>query len=217
MPGFPMNFNSLGIINGIIDESVQAEQYPEFAMNNTYGIKAYNDTVYNYAKFANNMNNGCLDQIAICRAAAEGNASYYHVDAPITQAELTPGVMQICNEAQDMCRDNVESPYYYYSGRGVYDIRHPYEDPDPDSGYTDYLNLGHIQEALGVTVNYSGNNGIYYAFQNSGDFIYPNFRLDLEYLLDQGVRVSLAYGDADYICKFFSQSTSFRVRQSANQ
>jgi carboxypeptidase C (cathepsin A) len=37
-------------------------------------------------------------------------------------------------------------------------------------------------------------------FQNTGDFIFPNFRQDLEYLLDQGVRVNLFYGDADYIC-----------------
>ena len=68
--------------------------------------------------------------------------------------------------------------------------------------------LGSIQEALGVTLNYSGNNGIYYAFQNTGDFIYPNFRLDLEYLLDQDVRVSLAYGDADYICKISQEPRS---------
>ncbi|KAF2027290.1 alpha/beta-hydrolase [Setomelanomma holmii] len=203
MQGYPLNFNSLGIINGIIDESVQAEQYPEFAMNNTYGITAYNETVYSYAKFANNMFGGCLYQIALCRAAAEGNTSYYHVDSPITETDLTPGVMQICNEAQDMCRDNVESPYYYYSGRGVYDIRHPYQDPTPPSNYAAYLNQGEIQEALGVTLNYSGNNGVYYAFQNTGDFIFPNFRLDLEYLLDQDVRVSLGYGDADYICNWF--------------
>jgi hypothetical protein len=59
-----------------------------------------------------------------------------------------------------------------------------------------------VQEALGVTLNYSGNpDGVYYAFQNSGDFIFPNFRLDLEELLDADVRVSLAYGDADYICE----------------
>ncbi|CAN9373611.1 alpha/beta-hydrolase [Alternaria alternata] len=203
MPGYPLNFNSLGIINGIIDESIQAEHYPEFAVNNTYGIKAYNDTVYSYAKFANNMYNGCLYQIDLCRAAAEGNTSYYHADAKITEAELTPGEMQICNEAADMCRDNVESPYYYYSGRGVYDIRHTYEDPTPPSNYPGYLNLGEVQDALGVTLNYSGSNGIYYAFQNTGDFIYPNFRLDLEYLLSQDVRVSLAYGDADYICNWF--------------
>ncbi|KAF1946548.1 alpha/beta-hydrolase [Clathrospora elynae] len=212
MPGYPLKFNSLGIINGIIDESVQAQYYPEFAVNNTYGIKAYNDTVYSYAKFANNMFNGCLYQIALCRASAEGNVSYYHADAPITGAELTPGVKQVCNEAADMCRDNVESPYYFYSGRGVYDIRHPYEDSTPASNYPDYLNLGEVQDALGVTLNYSGNNAAYYAFQNSGDFIFPNFRLDLEYLLDQDVRVSLAYGDADYICNWFGgQAISLAV------
>lgn len=201
MPGYPLNFNSLGIINGIIDEAVQAGWYPEFATNNTYGIKTYNDTVYSYAKFANEMFNGCLYQIDLCRASAEGNSSYYHEDAPITGIELTPGVKQICSEAADMCRDNVESPYYFYSGRGTYDIRHPADDPTPPSNYPNYLNLGSVQEALGVTLNYSSNNGIYYAFQSTGDFIYPNFMLDLEYLLDQGVRVSLAYGDADYICK----------------
>ncbi|KAH7093598.1 Alpha/Beta hydrolase protein [Paraphoma chrysanthemicola] len=212
MPGYQLNFNSLGIINGIISEEVQAEHYPEFAVNNTYGIKAYNDTVYSYAKFANNMYNGCLYQIALCRTAAEANGSYYHVDATITQKELTPGVLQICNEAADMCRDNVESPYYYYSGRGVYDIRHPYDDPTPPSNYPAYLNLGEVQEALGVTLNYSGTNGIYYAFQNTGDFIYPNFLIDLEYLLDQDVRVSLAYGDADYICNWFGgQAVSLAV------
>lgn len=175
-------------------------------MNNTYGIKAYNDTVYSYAKFANNMFNGCLYQIALCRAAAEGNSSYYHVDRPISEEDLTPGVMQVCNEAADMCRDNVESPYYYYSGRGVYDIRHGYEDPTPPSNYPAYLNQAEVQEALGVTLNYSGTNGIYYAFQNTGDFIYPNFRLDLEELLNADVRVSLGYGDADYICKYYHLS-----------
>ena len=211
MPGFPLNFDSLGIINGIIDEAVQAEYYPEFAVNNTYGIKAYNDTVYSYAKFANTMFNGCQNQIAICRAAAEGNSTFYHTDAYITQEDLTPGVRQICNEAADMCRDNVESPYYFYAGRGVYDIRHPYEDPTPGSHYQKYLNQGQIQEALGVTLNYSGSNSVYYAFQDTGDFIFPNFRLDLEYLLNQDVRVSLAYGDADYICKAQESNLVFKV------
>ncbi|TVY83355.1 Carboxypeptidase S1-like protein A [Lachnellula suecica] len=50
--GVALNFNTLGVINGIIDEYIQAPYYPEFAVNNTYGITAYNDTVYNYAKFA---------------------------------------------------------------------------------------------------------------------------------------------------------------------
>ncbi|RMJ22956.1 Carboxypeptidase S1 [Aspergillus sp. HF37] len=38
--GIHLDFNSLGIINGIIDEAIQAPYYPEFAVDNTYGIKA---------------------------------------------------------------------------------------------------------------------------------------------------------------------------------
>jgi len=59
-----------------------------------------------------------------------------------------------------------------------------------------------VQNAIGVNLNYTtSNSDIYYQFQNTGDFIFPNFRQDLEYLLNQGVRVALTYGDADYICK----------------
>lgn len=68
---------------------------------------------------------------------------------------------------------------------------------------TPYLNQAHVQNAIGVNLNYTtSNSDIYYQFQNTGDFIFPNFRQDLEYLLDQGVRVALTYGDADYICTF---------------
>lgn len=44
MSGVPLTMNSLTIINGIINEKIQAPYYPEFAVNNTYGIKAVNDT-----------------------------------------------------------------------------------------------------------------------------------------------------------------------------
>lgn len=99
--------NSLTIINGIIDEGIQGPYYPEFAVNNTYGIVAYNETVYNYAQFALNFPGGCLAYIEYC---AESDQSTL-----IGQA--------ICNEAGNMCRDNVEAPYYYFGDRGVYDIR----------------------------------------------------------------------------------------------
>lgn len=38
--GVEIEFNTLGIINGIIDEAIQAPYYPEFARHNTYGIEA---------------------------------------------------------------------------------------------------------------------------------------------------------------------------------
>lgn len=105
--GVPLHFDTLGIGNGIINEAVQVSSYPEFAVHNTYGIKAVNDTVYNYMKFANEMPGGCLDQISSC-----------------AQVNRTTAVGKLlCLQATDQCRTNVEQPYYEFSGRGTYDIR----------------------------------------------------------------------------------------------
>jgi len=83
--------------------------FTEFAVNNSYGIKAYNDTVYNYARFALTMPNGCEDQIKTCRAAAANGE--YNYSTPISSYS-DPSVFSICSEAQAMCRDNVEGIYY---------------------------------------------------------------------------------------------------------
>ncbi|CAF9908159.1 hypothetical protein IMSHALPRED_006597 [Imshaugia aleurites] len=195
--GTQLIFDTLGIGNGIISESIQAPWYPEFAVNNTYGIKAVNDTVYEYMKFACYMIGGCLDQCVECE----------------TVNRSTDVGMQTCFMATDMCRTNVESPYYMYSGRGVYDIRHPYEDPTPPTYFTDYLNLASTQDALGVNLNYTeSNNDVYYAFQQTGDFVYPNFLTDLEMILNNSVRVAMYHGDADYICNWFGgQAVSLQI------
>lgn len=187
--GTQLQFNSLTIINGIIDEYIQAPYYNKFATNNTYGIVAYNQTVYDYVEFALNFPGGCLAQLEAC--------AYYLANN--TQDQLAN--QGVCTEASDMCRDNVESLYYYYGERGVYDIRHPYDDPTPPDYLIDYLNQASVQNAIGVDTNYTSysNNDIYYAFQQTGDFGYPSLIVDLENVLNSGVRVSLIYGDADYI------------------
>ncbi|MCJ1426652.1 hypothetical protein MMC29_004555 [Sticta canariensis] len=186
--GIPLIFDTLGIINGIVDQAIQAPYYPEFANHNTYGIKAVNDTVYDYMKFACFFDGGCLTALEYC---------YY--------ANRTSDVgQQLCFQATDQCRTNVEQPYYAYSGRGVYDIRHPYEDPTPPKYFNQFLNLPEIQQALGVDLNYTqSNNDVFYAFQKKGDFAYPIFLDDLELILNNSVRVALIYGDADYICNWF--------------
>ena len=187
--GTELIFDTLGIGNGIFDLYTQAAYYPEFTQYNTYGIQLVNETVYNYMKFATYMPDiGCLAQVEACR-----------------QANRSTTVGQLyCQQATDQCRTNVEEPYYEFGDRGVYDIRHPYDDPTPPPYFNDYLNLAPVQNALGVNLNYTQSNAeVSYAFSNTGDFAYPNFIEDLQMVLNNSVRVALFYGDADYICNWF--------------
>ncbi|KAL8657611.1 MAG: hypothetical protein Q9226_001754 [Calogaya cf. arnoldii] len=187
--GTELIFDTLGIGNGIFDLYTQAPYYPEFTQYNSYGIQLVNETVYDYMKFACNMPlSGCLAQVEACR-----------------QVNRSTEVGQLyCAQATDQCRTNVEQPYYVFGGRGVYDIRHPYDDPTPPKYFNDYLNKANVQNALGVNLNYTqSNNEVSYAFQLTGDFAYPNFIEDLEMILKTPVRVALFYGDADYICNWF--------------
>lgn len=139
-------------------------------------------------RFANRMPNGCQDQLALCAATNRTTLSDH----------------ALCTEASNMCRDNVEGPYYQLSGRGVYDIRHPADDPTPPQNFLAYLEQPAVKNALGVDLNYTmSNNPVYFAFQQTGDQAWPNFLADLEEILDLPVRVTLIYGDADYICNWF--------------
>lgn len=77
-------------------------------------------------------------------------------------------------------------------------------DPTPEPYYKNYLAKDEVLEALGVDLNYTdANNEVYYAFQQTGDMVWPNFLEDLEHILSLPVRVALIYGDADYICNWF--------------
>lgn len=67
-----------------------------------------------------------------------------------------------------------------------------------------------VQNALGVNINYTRTSSPYVGagFAATGDFVYRFFLQDLEEILDNGVRVALIYGDADYICGLISSSTT---------
>ena len=111
--GCELHMDTLGIINGIVSELIQAPYYPEFTQpwGNTYGIKAVNDTIYNFMKTMYYIPGGCRDSILDC----------YESDVS------TEAGKDACSYATNICRGFVEEPYYEYGGRGVYDIRHPYE------------------------------------------------------------------------------------------
>jgi len=132
---------------------------------------------------------GCHDQLVACentdRATAAGQ--------------------KICSNAINYCRQYVENPYYNTRQRGVYDIRHPYDDPTPPDYFIDFLNLADTQNKLGVNINYTATNAgtVFSGFTATGDWAYPTYITDLEEILGWGVRVALIYGDADYICNWF--------------
>ena len=94
--GTSLTFDTLGIGNGIIDETIQAPYYPEFAVNNTYGIKAVNDTIYNYMKLSYYISGGCRDNLAYCASVDRS----------------TPDGMSACAQSNAICRNLVEGPYY---------------------------------------------------------------------------------------------------------
>ncbi|OJD20220.1 hypothetical protein ACJ73_08447, partial [Blastomyces percursus] len=199
--GIQLEFNTLGIINGWIDFEIQFPYYPEFAVNNTYGIKPLNQSTVDYMKFSQTREGGCADSISACE---QMNRTDIIADAT-------------CADALSICRSTVEAPWYTSSDRGVYDIRHPHDDPTPPTHFINYLNQPHIQNALGVNINYTSaeNMHIFAAFMLTGDLVRPLFLNYLAELLDSHVRVALIYGDADYISNWFGgEAVSLQVEYS---
>ncbi|GME42505.1 Carboxypeptidase S1-like protein A [Neofusicoccum parvum] len=186
--GIKMNMGTLGIINGIIDAKIQSPYYYIFANNNTYGIKAVNDSVYTFMENVYHMPNGCADYLDSCASA---DRSTFHGKV-------------VCATASNICRGLIRNIYTSLSGRGTYDIRHPQDDPTPPDYFVDYLNLASVQQALGVNINYTStsSDAVAMGFGDYGDFAYPTFKSDLEHILAQGVRVALFYGDADFTCNW---------------
>lgn len=191
----PIHLDTLGIINGCVDLLTQALSYPQFAYNNTYGIEAINETVYQASVHAFEKEGGCRDLITKCHTlAAEGDPHMYGNNVTVNEA---------CQKADEYCVSTLEGPYFEYGNRGYYDIGHRKEDPFPPNYYLGYLSQAHVQEAMGVPVNFSrSSDGTYQGFAKTGDYPRGGYLEDLAYILDSGIKVSLVYGDRDYACNW---------------
>lgn len=203
-----MHLDTLGIINGCVDVQTQELSNPQMAYNNTYGIQAINQSVYQASVDAYTMPGGVRDLINTCQTlAAAGDPTNQGNNITVNNA---------C-EAANAATNNVEGPYILYSGRNYYDIAAIDPDPFPPNYYVGYLNQPHVQQALGVPVNYTnpGGNGPYYAFQNTGDYPRGGFLEDLSYLIDSGIKVAMVYGDRDYACNWIGgEAASLAVAYS---
>ncbi|KAL9020328.1 MAG: hypothetical protein Q9185_002406 [Variospora sp. 1 TL-2023] len=195
---------SLGIMQGCVDDLVQAKFYPIFANNNTYGIKALSLVDQQNAASSYLSTNGCQQQIQSCRNAVS-------VNDPDNEGDVA-SVNQICKNAQISCYQTLLGPYAS-SERSVYDITQLVPSPFPPSTYLEYLNTAELQSAIGVSVNYTeSNSAINNAFVQTGDYVRGNQISQLAYLLSLGVRVALVYGDRDYICNWLGgEAVSFSI------
>ncbi|KAI4197600.1 MAG: hypothetical protein LQ350_005834 [Teloschistes chrysophthalmus] len=208
-----IHLDTLGIVNGCIDLLIHDPTYPEFAYNNTYGIKAINQTLYQQAlDNFNRPNTGCKALILQCQAlAAEGDPDATGNNDTVNQA---------CIAANNYCSNEVEAQYINESGRNYYDIAAIDPDPFPPSYYLGYLAQHYVQAALGVPINYTqSTNGVYEAFNSIGDYARTDIRggqiQDLAYLLDNGIKVALMYGDRDYACNWLGgEATSLKIPYS---
>lgn len=83
---------------------------PKHLRNNPYGVKALPGDVYTEAVDAFFRPGGCSDQVLAC------------ANQTVEERESDPST---CVDATTFCRNNVEGPYYQYSGRGAYGKQAP--------------------------------------------------------------------------------------------
>lgn len=190
-----IKLQSLGIINGCVDDLVQAPYYPVMANSNTFGLNAINPTRAKLANASFYASGGCQDLITQCRAAVNSQD-------PEDEGDVD-AVNSICAKAYHSCTTNVMEPYTD-AGRSVYDIAHYLPDSFPPSTYLEYLNTPAVQAAIGSPVNFTQTNlQVVSAFTSTGDYERQALIPDIAALLNSGVRVGFMYGDRDYICNWF--------------
>lgn len=88
-----------------------------------------------------------------------------------------------------------------YAGRDYYDISTPSPPPFPPPFHEGFLNREWVQAELGVPLNWTGNSPqASAAYRGIGDYPREGWVEDLGFLLDNGIKVSLVYGDLDFAC-----------------
>ncbi|ETS74488.1 hypothetical protein PFICI_14354 [Pestalotiopsis fici W106-1] len=189
-----IRLKSLGIVNGCIDDLIQAPYYPAMATKNSYGLVAINSVRAQAANASFYVKGGCQELITSCRAAVQTND-------PDNTGAVT-AVNELCSQAYDFCSNNVMLPYTDAS-RSVYDIAALLPDSFPPSRYLAYLNSAEFQQAIGATTNYTEiSSTVASAFASTGDYERESLVPKLASLLSDGIRVGLIYGDRDYICNW---------------
>jgi len=183
---------SLGIMNGLVDFRIQAPFFPLYASNNTYNIKAIDGSTAQTALSNMRTPDNCFDRLDQCRNLQDTQDNLGEGDVELVN-EICSRAFQTCAEYQNLLSS---------SGRDVYDIRQKSPSPFPSWAFLEYLNTAQVQQALGIPINYTDINPVLSTFISTGDHLRGTQLPALGRLLSRGIRVSLIYGDADFICNW---------------
>lgn len=110
VPGYPLDMGTLGIINGCINSKIEVPHYPEMAVNNTYGIKGINESIYTFTKQAWSLPGGCRDMLDECAK-------------DLKKEPTADNTFSTCSTSLSVCGTFVAGPYYDFSKRDPYDMR----------------------------------------------------------------------------------------------
>lgn len=180
--------------NGSVDEAIHAEWYPQQAYNNTYGLQVIPKDVYEQSLNDFTKSGGCYDLIQDCRKLGD----MYDPD----NLAINQTVNKICEDALGYCATKLILPYNHFSNRSAMDMAHLNPDPYPTNYWIGYFNQPWVQKALGVPVNLTGNSNLVSNIFTgiTGDAVRIAGVKSIEYLLANGVKIDMMYGDRDYRC-----------------
>ncbi|CAK3786377.1 Carboxypeptidase C (cathepsin A) [Lecanosticta acicola] len=195
LPGKELNVDTLIVDSGCVDLPASWFSYPVMAVNNTYGIKAVNESTVHKMLHDLNRPGGCLDQAYHC-----GNLSLKYDPLNVGINET---VNHVCFKAGKFCDDEVQGPFDR-SNRSFYDITVPDSLSRVPPFQFAYMQRPWVQEALGMRINWSNYSPwASEAVRREGDFARPGWPDKMAYLLERGKKVAFMYGDKDYICNWF--------------
>ncbi|PPJ53893.1 hypothetical protein CBER1_04600 [Cercospora berteroae] len=202
-----LELDTLILISGCVDP-IMYYSFPELVWNNTYGLQLVNETVRDQMLDDLYKKDGCIEKYWKC-----GNASLLY-DPEGRGMNAT--VNQICGEAGHFCDKALQRPYLD-TGRNVYDITASHLEANGPQFFTGYLSQPHVQQALGVPLNWTRHSSaVRSAFGTIGDFR-PGHLNKLAYLLDRGINVHLSHGDRDYVCNWLAgESFSLNIPSTFN-
>jgi carboxypeptidase C (cathepsin A) len=99
-----MHLDTLGIINGCVDDIFLQPSYPSFAFNNTYGIQALNRSAYEEQMHELERPGGLLDKIRECQQMAKEADPEEHGDVK--------RVNQFCRRIANETEGKISAPFF---------------------------------------------------------------------------------------------------------